>query len=489
MNTHIFNKKQKLVFLIILSFGMTLSNLSLPLFNSLFLGNNFYESNIINFDDQDILPKTAEYQTYEGSGKSLNITLHQSLVDTTTKQFTDLDSSNRFTEPFPIFSGYNTSLVNISINSINAPNKTLNLELGTTNNDQISWDLLSYSFRIRTTCLIQNLSIYLSESGGTGGAVDVKLYIYNATWNAGQSRIEPDTDTGLIDITESVPDEDTGKWYNYTINKELDASNTYNNTYFIYIYQNTNPAVARAYYHYETGSTDDSLITYRDSGGGWVEIARDISSQIILGLDDNTPIPSDINLQINGTAVNDIGGTNTGYWTTTEEYEGYNGNLDFEITADWWEVSCDVTNVQVNYTKSDINSNSDFQILSTGQDAQWNVTIPSGLNYFDTRIADFNTINFTIPAIWDDTTIKVFNGSTDKTSDSLKRLLNKDFREIQVLNANNGTFWHLTANSTNLLSSIDTYVSGVAMSIANHSNIVDLDATFSEIINNRDLTV
>ena len=118
MKTRFLAKKKKLIFLLFLSIGMISINLNLTFFGLNFFTNNqeignFYEDNNIDND----FPVSAEYQTYDGNGQNLNITLHQSLVDTTTKQYTNLDLSNSFTEPFPIFSGYNTSFINISISN------------------------------------------------------------------------------------------------------------------------------------------------------------------------------------------------------------------------------------------------------------------------------------------------------------------------------------------------------------------------------------
>jgi len=415
----------------------------------------------------------------------MNVTFHQSLINTSVIEFTNLDLSNSFAEPFPRSSGYNTSLINITIENIAAPNKTLNLELGTSQSDQTSNDFFAFSFQVRTTCILQNFSLYFSESGGTGGNVDVKIFIYNATYSTQNSRIEPDSNTGLIDITQSIPDEDTGKWYNFSINKLLNISKTYNNTFFIYFYQNTNVNVARAYYYYELGSTGDNLITYRDSGAGWQEIARDISCQIKLGLNDNTPKPTEINLRINETKVENKGTDNIGYWISTKKFSSNNQNIKFKIDADWWNVSLNITRVQINYTKTDIKAISSFRILGSGAIVQWNVSIPGAINSFDSRISHFNTINFTIPANWLDTTIKVFNDTIQIPSANIKkRLLGNGFREVQVLKATNGTNWYLTANSTNLMSSIKMYKTSTLISSANFSDIVKFNATFSKKIVN-----
>ncbi|MFX1414220.1 MAG: hypothetical protein ACFFA2_10325, partial [Promethearchaeota archaeon] len=490
-----FYKTKRILALLLLTFGAITSTIGNH-FLITGLNRNGYNNNVkseVLGDDEKFdepLPRSAEPQDFNGIGEQINITLHQSLIDTATKQFSNLDVSNSFTEPFPLFAGYETSFVNISINNINAPNKTLNLELATSSSDQISTDLFAYSFTIRNTCIIQNFSIYLSESGGSGGSVDIKILIFNATYDSIDSRIEPHTNTGLIDITQSVPDEHTGQWYNFTLNKVLDAANTYNNTFFIYFYQNTNFNFARGYYHYQTGTTTDNYLVYRDSGAGWQALARDISSQVIVGLNDNTPRPTEINLKVNGTLVNNLGIGNQGFYSSTQKFSSADGNIDFEVTADWWEVSCDIIRVEINFTKIDLKANSIFKILSSSDNVQWNVSVVGGLNYFDSRVTDFNTINFTIPKTWLSNSIKVFND----TSEWLSADINKDFtkngyRYVQVLNAGNGSNWYLLANSTNLLSSINTYVSGIQRQIVNFSNNVEFRGTFSEVISNGVLNI
>ena len=482
MYKHFFSRKQKLIVLILLSLGMTFTNLGLSLFNSPFLDFNYEEGNIIDFEDQYILPKTAEYQSYDGSGKDLNITVHQSLIDTTTKQFTDLDSTSTFTEPFPIFSGFNTSFVNISISNIDASNKSLIIE------DSYSWRQslaarIWSSFEVRGDGFLENISISILNDGGDE---DYNIRLYNGELHTYLSTnyIRPKTSLATLSATETVLQTTGSIWLNLTyLHERLNVSDTYNNTFFIAV-QRINDY---GEWEFENqGDGDDSIVW--DSISDNTPVSRDQLLKVDVSPLSNSPSPSEINLQVNSTSVSNTTGNN-GFWSSTEEFRGYNGNIDFEITADWWEVSCDVTNVQINYTKSDITANADFQILSDDQDAQWNVTIPSGLNYFDSRIADFNTVNFTIPAIWKDTTIKVFNGGTDKTSDSLKRLLNNNFREVQVLNANNGTFWYLTANSSNLITQIDTYVSGFARSMVNFSNTLEINSTFSEIISTGSLNL
>jgi len=490
------NYKKKSLILLLLSFGMIFANIG---FSSLNFPINFTsineETNLENdLDYQEPTPKTSEYQNFNGAGEKINITLHQSYLNNSfnTALNPSDPNNNSFLLPSPIDTAFNSSYTEIKIEDINAPNKTLNLELGTTLNNALFNNRIVGSFRVLNDCVLQNLSIYLSESGGgTADDATVRIQVFNSSWSG--SRIEPDTATGLIDKTQVVPNEHTGQWYNYTFNVNLDASNTYNNTFFIYLRQTSDFFDTSAFYHYELDSSGvDSSITYYSADGGstWNSYAsdRDISSQIIVGLNDNTPKPSDINMKINGSVITDTGTTNSGSWTSTNSYSNSAGELLFITSADWWDVTCNISQVLINYTKTDAPASSSFDISESGQTVQWNVTRNGGLNYFDSRFSNYQ-INFTIPNSWDKDTIKVFNGGTPKTSDSTNHSLGNGYREVNVLNAGNGTYWYLTANSTNLISSIDTYISGIALSNVNYSSIVDFNTTFSEIIRNGDLNL
>ena len=121
--------------------------------------------------------------------------------------------------------------------------------------------------------------------------------------------------------------------------------------------------------------------------------------------------------------------------------------ITFDLTADWWEVSCNVSGVHLNYTKTDVPAIPSFDISGSGQTVQWNVTRKGGFNYFDSRFSNYQ-INFTIPNTWDEDTIKVFNGGTPKSSDSTNRSLGNGYREIQVLNAGNGSRFKKPAYAT-----------------------------------------
>jgi len=477
----------KTILLLFITFGMSFMNLNLFLFNSNSFHNfintieNDQEDNVNNFEDQ--IPKTSEYQVFSENGEQMDVSLHQSLLNTSIKEFTNLDNSYSFSEAAPEFNNFNSTFMNITVNGITAPNKSITIE------DVFSgrWALSSKiwtSFEVRGTCLLKNISVQVRNNGG------LERYFINV-WNAtlSGSYIKYDTDLdGLSDIA-TIDQADTGTnniWINTTdVDFNLDASNTYNNTFFV--------SVSRSQtfgeWVYENEGNGDDTITWDD--GEVTPYDRDQNLKVSFAPLSNTPKPSEIGLKINGSTISDdIGGGNKGYWSNTNEYQGLNGKLDFSISAEYWDASCNITNALINYTKTDLKANSNFDIFDSGQDVQWNLTVPGGLNYFDSRIDEFTTINYTIPEIWDDATIRVFNDTTEKT-DLIKKVLGNGYRDVQVLDAGNGTNWYLTANSTNLISSIDTYVSGVLLipPIANFTNILRFNASFIEIVSNGNLNL
>jgi len=477
------NKKTKAILLIFLTFTPIIANLNIGILYSNDSTKNqdnadsFSNENVIDF--QDKLPETSNIQSFNGTGMQMNISLHQSHIDTSTTQFVDLDSSNSFTEPFPDFSGYESSFVNISIENLSAPNKSIIIEDVDTGNQWLGQAYYT-SFEVRGNAYLENVSIKVHTD-----AVDT-LYVdlYSAKYDITSSSITFDSRLTSTSYTFSV-NNPTGYWENITNwHQLLNVSNTYNDSFFIRVYCGS---FNDGYWHNGNDANGDTSVTWRQSGSAPVS-NTDMTLKIGLAPLSNAPKPSEVSLKINGTTVTDDTG-DSGYWLSTDPYSGVNGNIEFNLIADWWQVSCDVINVQLNYTKTDVKADTSFQILQSGQDVSWNVTVSGGLNYFDSRTSDYNTINYTIPSIWNEPSIEVYNGTINKTLDIIKRSLGNGYLDVQVFNAGNGTYWYLNATSTNLLSSIDMYVNNLPETLVNYSNIVEFNATFNNIIDNGNLNL
>ncbi|NHJ20008.1 MAG: hypothetical protein EAX91_03620 [Candidatus Lokiarchaeota archaeon] len=472
MSKQLFNKKQKLFFLIFLTCGMTVTFLGLPFFNSYLFTDISEKSNPIELDNQFNQPKIAEYQSYSGSGEMLNITLHQSLINTSNIQINYLTGTYSFFEASPPFTGFKSSFTNITVDNINAYNQSITIEDDAIDGGDDVATISVTAFTVPSSCYILNASFYVRVALGSPTAT---IYLYSSTWDSGNSRSTP-TGSGKNIGSFSPP---STNWYNIELTKTfLNNSQTANNTWFIGLY-NSVPATTLEWRFVDDISNGDNSDAYRFSAG-WNFESKDYECRVFLSPINPTPNPEDIGLKINNTIVNGYPNINgSGYWSSYEAVGSLSGNIQFDINADWYNISCDIPKVQINYTKSDIQAISSFDISSSGLDVNWNVTVPSGLNYFDSRLNNY-VINYTIPRIWHEGSIRVFNGSTEKTV--FKRLLNNGYREIQVLNAGNGMYWYLNATSSNLFSSIDTYVGGIALSRVNHSDIVRLNTTFIETI-------
>jgi len=496
------NYRKKLVILLLLSFGMIFANIG---FSSINFPLNFTsikeETNRENDLDYQIqIPKTSSSPTsFSSSGENINLTLHQSYSNNSFNTALSLSdpNSNSFSLPCPKDVTFNSTFTNITIKDIYAPNKTLEIETGVSGSESIRYVDHALSFQIPGDGILDNLSICFSETQliqEYDASINVELW--NAAWNGGFSDWGPSgfiatIKTGLVIINDT-----SSTWYNITnINQQLDISATNNNMFFIFLTQTTSSSLAEVVFHREAdGASDDSKVWKDD--GGWQPVAGiDPSMTLHLLPINNTPKPTEVDLKINNDVVTDIE-RGKGYWESAKVNGSVSGELQYNVSAGWWDVTCNVSKVQINLTKTNIQAISSFDILGSGQTVQWNVTRNGGLNYFDSRFSTYQ-INFTIPDTWDKDTIKVFNGGISKTSDSTNRSLGNGYREVNVLNAGNGTYWHLTANSTNLLASIDSFdtfdFTGIAHFEATFYNgIGDSDgkinlSVYSPVIWNNDL--
>ncbi len=415
------------------------------------------------------------------------------MLNTSTISFSNLDNENSFTEPFPNFSEYNTSFVNVSIDNIYAPNKKIVFEDDGVYPLDIYSAIYAANFTVKGNGWLDNISVYLENGIDTNnGSVTVQLY--TAKWDSVNGRHEPDSQYGSDLITDEQIYNFTG-WYNFTnLNTELKVSQTLDNVFFV-VLQETGGDNTFWYFDYDhtafpSQDFSDDLVCYRKTGpSSWLYITQTwgassypIDFNLKCGFKplNNTPAPTEINLKIEDTIVKNIT-RGSGYWNPSKSYNSTTDEIEFEITSDWYDVSCDITEVQINYTKTDLFATSEFNILGGGQEVLWNITRNGGLNYFDSRLNNY-TINFTIPSTWND--VEVWNSGTNKTDNIYIDPLGNGYDEVQVFNAGNGTFWFLNATSDNLLQSIDIYdINSNPITAANYSDKIHINATFSTKLN------
>jgi hypothetical protein len=373
---------------------------------------------------------------------------------------------------------------------ISPSKQTLIVEDGPDNNRQQFDDVVpaASSFEVSDNCFLENVSVELYNPNSPDN-VTVRFVLYNSTWNS----------TGKVSIPYGLKNDYISELgtINYSANIEwvtltklqiyLDNSKTENNTWFIGLFT---PWYHEGYWEWNwvsqgNGVDDTRSYTYQTfPTTKWILAEAlgqkvDYHLKVDLKPPKNTPNPESINLMINNSVVNgnqiQYG---AGYWSSTDEYSSTSGHLGFRISADWWDVSCTITSIQIIYTKTDRRANSNFTV-ENGQEVLWNVTDSEGLNYLDARINETATINFTIPSSWKN--INVFNGTINRTGDVSIRVLNTGFSEIFLMNAGSGN-WYLTASSENLMASIESYVGFESKSIVNYSDIVHFNTSFKKTI-------
>ena len=484
-------KKMRVLTLFIITIGLSLST-----FNFFTLKSPSGNSKMEDFQDNNL--KISSYpQTFENSGDDLNITLHLSYVN---KSFdtivnTSVLNGNNFTLPSPMDMNFNSSYTNFTVEDIFAPNKVLDIEISGSNGiiDLSTTVAGAAHFIANGDGYLENVSVKLTNLDATYNAtVQMVLYAYDSGNNrpAGTNQYDEYAILGTFDI----PNNTFGIWYTLTeIHQLIDNSQTNDNKWFIGLLDNSVGGGDMWWdYTRDDGNFGGDSLDETDSFtyvGSWSLYQAvtpltyvDFNVGVELSPLNNTPNPEDIGLKINNENVTGYFNINgSGYWESTLVNGSSNGKLKYNISADWWDVECNITQVQINYTKTDLSASSSFKITGSGLDVEWNVTRDGGLNYFDTGFSDYR-INFTIPAIWNDNNIQVFNGTDNRTSTVTKRLLGSGYRDIEVHNAGNGTFWFLNTTSSNLLTSIDTYVGVGAYDTVNYTNIVRFNSTFSEIV-------
>jgi len=475
------NRYKKPLFLIFFTIGLTFGYFGINNYtnNGTIASKNIKEVEEENFNNyEDIFPESSQIKSFNGSGKPVDIIVHQSLINSSLIEFSNLSESNSFIEPSPTFIGFNTSYTKIDIDDIYAPNKTLEVE---TNPGFPTVLTLPYytSFEVPTDCYLNAVEININAPA-TGSIFTYD--VFDAKYE--NNYIRPDTDLtgGGFNLGTKANDSNTDLWLRLDgLNELLNATESYNNTFFIYI--SASDVFSSIW---NADNTGDDTISYNNPSGNPLNI--DLTLKVELSPLNNTPKPSQINLELNKMPVSDSG-QGSGYLETTLGLlSDYSGLLDFTIEPDWWDVSLNITNVQLNYTKSDITANTNFNIIKSSENVNWTVSVPGGLEYFDSRIPKYNTINYSIPSKWILSSLRIYDDSGLISSSNINdKLINPDLREIQVINAVNGTNWLLTANSTNLLTGVSTLVNGNPYNIVNFSNTVRFNAIFSEII--RDGTV
>ncbi|MFX0041295.1 MAG: hypothetical protein ACFE8L_00145 [Candidatus Hodarchaeota archaeon] len=477
-------RKLKSISILFLFLGTMFVSLNVSQTN--LLNRAIEEETKFNYDEFDFFDDNLKAAGYtndlSNTGENVNVTLHQSYFNESFNWNLNASDSNNNT--FNIASPGNNNFfaknISIEVMDIVAPNKTLVIETGTTLSTSIRNYDHAVSFQVPGDGILDNFTMCFSESDlldDFDGSINLELW--SASWNGVFSDYGPDTYLDTIQNSVTIYNDTNRIWYNFTdLDIQLDVSQTENNLFYIWMTQTTSSSLANVQFHDENdGSSDDSKVWIDD--GGWQPVAG-IDPSLILHLLplNNTPTPNQVSLKINGSAVDNYNSfANQGTWDLDASFEVVTNSLNFEISAEWWDVTCQISEVQANYTKSDITAASNFTLTKNAADVNWMALPTEEIDDFDSRLSNFY-INFTVPDTWRN--FNAYNGSIDKTSDiTIGPIINR-FKDLKISNADNGTNWYITGQSDNLLQSIGMNKGLNPITEANYSDTVSFVAEFFE---------
>jgi hypothetical protein len=469
--------EKKRLYVSILLFSLLLSSIG-----AAFDGLNVNSNRDLN--DPTDYPQEQSYSTNSSdSVTGPKVSIQQAFRNESITTLTN--TKTMISVPAPLTSNYKTSSVYLGIDDIQVANHSITFEeynaSGWYHNFLDTVNPAYASFKVIGDCYLDNVSFYLR---GLGGVANFSVYILNSSWSVVNNRNEPYGTVANPNLLCFIKGVTTAGWYSNDTNYFLDNSKTDNNTWFVGLRQNEISGVTGRWWYNQDGVHGDLLdesLSYKYNVGTWTLIidthwivdsaSFDFITKVGLTLNDNTPSPLDINLQVNNTNVqNNYNIEDAGNWTTTNKFSSTTGFLKFNFTALWYTYSFKVNVTQVNYTKSDFTVTSGYTVKSANS-VLWNTSVV--VNALDYRLNN-NTINFTIPVNWN--TLNVRNITESQT------YITKSNTTHHIITAfgkgiTNSTWW-LTADSLNLLTDLKMGKNGIETKLAYSDETLQFNVTF-----------
>lgn len=438
-------------------------------------GENLTGTDFLLGEIQD--PSSQAYLPNLTSSKSnVQVSLHQAYHSTSNISLSD--TSTTFSLPAPNATEFSTSYTNFSINSIEIDNQSISIdETRMDRYDPIPFYVCLSSIEVPISSYLINSSFYIRKSDIVTGTLSI--WIYNSTWDGSKSVPDGGIDTS-IDVTADTGV--LGSWKDATLNYFLNNSNTQNNTWFVGLMDDGGVDVNSEWnfdYDGVSGDNVDNSLCYEYAGGGNWDLINlgetiDFNMKIGLGLPTNLVSPSNIHLKINSTNVQDDLSANSGTWYSNLSFQGINNELNFVLSSGWYNFRCNITAIQINYTKT-FSANTSYTVES-GVNVYWDSE--ANFTAFDHRL-DNNTVTFTIPFSW--TNLNLDRDGTPITPSTATNSTNQILTVFGMDDAIDGN-WTLASQSTNMISSVKAGIGGKEVSLAYSNDTVSFNATLANSI-------
>lgn len=410
-------------------------------------------------------------KSYSGSGTQLNATLYITNTYNNTPNATNTISNIYVPSP----SGWEILRSNLTLSNITAPNTTLASNYTTTNATLDLSNLTAMSFQLTNNAYLDNISAQLNA---TNPPPTANFYVYSAANNGGKPiplLLIASNTSGI-----SIPSGNT--WVNASFGHQfLNISTTYNNTFFIGIWQSSGPK-APLWNAVQESSPPGNGYVYNNTGSSWVEVQNyDCQLVVNVSASNNTPadsaFPSEIGLTINGSPVQNSSKGN-GVWINSTATSGTNGYVFYDVNSTWMStVSFSyIWNITMSRNAS-VSALTNFYVsLNTG--ASWNITVNAAGSDGFPLTNGANHINITgTPSDWNFTNSMVYNVSGSQW-------INLDSRPPDNISftAGNGT-WIVNCTAPNYVSSIGFWVGGVPVANATLYDNLNITVNFAALVN------
>jgi len=351
----------------------------------------FYSPNILFLSPPLTNPSPQITNKLQGNGGSLDVLLQ--VVNNTNTTSIITNTTTDFSLECP--AGWNLTHTHINLTNINAPNHTMIVE-SDPRQTYLSLDHeTAMSFTLPNNAYLDAVNMLLQVPDNP----NVLFMVKNSTPDG-----KPGETLGL-NLTQLAPTGGTYQWFNITFNHvPLLLNNTSNNKFYISAsYSGLQIPYWGAVEDGSVGDNDDEGDVYQYIAT-WVKQSMDMKMELYLSASNTSPytspLPSEINLRINGSSVEDTR-KGEGYWTLPAPTPESSGSVFFNVTSTWMEtVTLTVDWRNKTYGKTNT-STTNYRVLS-GSPAEWNITFEA--RFAQGSTGSYNLVEIQLPSDWENST-------------------------------------------------------------------------------------
>ncbi|MHA1820785.1 MAG: hypothetical protein ACTSU2_16760 [Promethearchaeota archaeon] len=343
------------------------------------------------------------------------------------------------------------------------------------------------SFTLNSNCYLKDATFYLNVTG----SATLVLYLYNATWNGTSGLSVPEGLSSGVQLNSSVSLSSGAGTYTINAgNYYLNNSKTENNTWFIGLVLDSGSPV---YWQYEEDGPDNT--TSYEYNSGWQLVKSSGGENVDFGLEimltaqnGDKVLPSNINLQINGTAVQDIlnDPNKVGDWSINSTLTPLNYTAGKEIELlfdlDYPMANWTIINVTAYYI---LNDSSDSIQINTSNLGTITWLVNKKVAILDNASRNFQnlSINLTVPNKW--IFVQCYDMVASNQYNVIEHSLGNGFKDVSIVGSHNSANWVLEFNTPNIFltySVLNLNHSNINTSSAHYSDDLDFLVTSSQNI-------